>query len=171
MICNICIFSALLYFLSYLVHLATGFGGNQLKCVNLLQFAFSKGCNLSHNMFSKHHTTIASQLIDFPYGDGLEIAFGGGRKNFLRVGDHDDYNKTKRGLREDGRNLKEEWLKTKDHKYIHDKRGLDNLTPNVKNKVLGECLRFCCLFSTDIILLIKKTRYGYQIHKIVQSIQ
>ena len=31
-----------------------------------------------------------------------------------------------------------EWLKTKDHIYIHDKRGLDNLTPNMKNKVLGK---------------------------------
>ena len=63
---------------------------------------------------------------------------GGGRKNFLRVGDHDDDNNTIFGLRKDGRNLKEEWLKTKDHLYVNDKHGFDNLTPDVKKKVLGE---------------------------------
>ena len=63
---------------------------------------------------------------------------GGGRKNFLRTGDHDDYNNTKFGLRTDGRNLKNEWLKTKDHLYVHDKNGFDQLTPDVNKKVLGE---------------------------------
>ncbi|XP_066925295.1 alkaline phosphatase-like [Clytia hemisphaerica] len=80
---------------------------------------------------------IAKQLIDFPYGDGLEIAFGGGRKHFLRTGDPDDDDVSKFGKRTDGHNLKQDWLKTKNHKYVSNRDGLKNLEPNIDNKVLG----------------------------------
>ncbi|MFT7687429.1 MAG: alkaline phosphatase [Candidatus Azotimanducaceae bacterium] len=44
---------------------------------------------------------IAQQLIEFPYGDGLEVALGGGRKMFLPA--------EKSGVRGDKRDLTEEW--------------------------------------------------------------
>ena len=80
----------------------------------------------------------AKQLIDFPYGDGLEIAFGGGRQHFLRKGDPDDDDASIFGKRTDGRNLKQDWLKTENHKYISNRDGLKNLKPDINNKVLGE---------------------------------
>lgn len=53
---------------------------------------------------------IARQLIEFPYGDGLEVALGGGRRNFWprNMADLEDAGKT--GERDDQRNLTEEWV-------------------------------------------------------------
>ena len=39
---------------------------------NCLKTLFNLGC-----------TDIAAQLISFPYGDGLEVAMGGGRRHFI----------------------------------------------------------------------------------------
>jgi alkaline phosphatase len=52
---------------------------------------------------------IASQLIDFPYGDGLEVALGGGRTNFLPNTTKDPEYKKESGVRIDNRNLMKEW--------------------------------------------------------------
>lgn len=51
---------------------------------------------------------IARQLVEFPYGDGLEVVLGGGRRNFLpeQVSDGEG----ERGGRRDGRDLTQEWL-------------------------------------------------------------
>jgi alkaline phosphatase len=53
---------------------------------------------------------IAMQLVEFPYGNGLELALGGGRRYFLpkTVADPEDSGAT--GDRADGRNLTKEWL-------------------------------------------------------------
>jgi len=53
---------------------------------------------------------IARQLVEFPYGDGLEVAMGGGRRNFWprNMADLEDAGKT--GERDDQRNLTEEWV-------------------------------------------------------------
>ena len=89
----------------------------------------------------------ASQLIDFPYGDGIDLALGGGRKNFLRTTDVDDNNNKLYGLRQDGRNLKSEWIsKSKDHIYVHNRNGFKQLKPNLKKKVLGRCIMHHHLF-------------------------
>jgi alkaline phosphatase len=54
---------------------------------------------------------IARQLIEFPYGDGLEVALGGGRSKFrpreMRDPEHDD----KAGERLDKRDLTNEWTR------------------------------------------------------------
>lgn len=54
---------------------------------------------------------IARQLVEMRYGDGLEVAMGGGRAQFLpkETADPEDPNKT--GARKDGRNLIDAWLK------------------------------------------------------------
>ncbi len=53
---------------------------------------------------------IARQLVEFPYGDGLEVAMGGGRRSFWprKMADLEDAGKT--GERDDQRNLTEEWV-------------------------------------------------------------
>lgn len=53
---------------------------------------------------------IARQLIEFPFGNGLEVALGGGRENFLPVSHTDPEDPGKTGSRKDGRDLTQEWL-------------------------------------------------------------
>jgi len=55
---------------------------------------------------------IASQLIDLKdrYGDGLEVALGGGRKNFIKRIEGADPEEGGKGERKDGRDLTAEWL-------------------------------------------------------------
>ncbi|WP_444923875.1 alkaline phosphatase [Microbulbifer sp. DLAB2-AF] len=50
---------------------------------------------------------IAAQLIEFEAGDGIDVVMGGGRRNFLPSNVTDIEGKG--GLREDGRNLVDEW--------------------------------------------------------------
>ncbi len=66
---------------------------------DLSQEAIDNGCK-----------DIARQLVEFPYGDGLEVALGGGRRNFWprNMADLEDAGKT--GERDDQRNLTEEWV-------------------------------------------------------------
>eukprot|EP00794_Sanderia_malayensis_P012975 gene12975-14309_t len=83
----------------------------------------------------------ARQLIEFPYGDGLEVAMGGGRRNFLTNSTVDpEYNTTK-GRRKDGRNLAEEWMrKTKANdkwSYVWNEKQFKALDVNKVNHVLG----------------------------------
>ena len=53
---------------------------------------------------------IARQLIEYPYGDGLEVALGGGRRSFLpgSMADPEDAGHT--GERLDERDLTREWV-------------------------------------------------------------
>jgi len=53
---------------------------------------------------------IARQLIEFPHGDGIEVALGGGRRSFWPRGLPDPEDAGKTGERDDGRNLTEEWV-------------------------------------------------------------
>ena len=52
---------------------------------------------------------IARQLVEWPYGDGLDVVFGGGRAQFLPTSESDPEDAGTRGLRDDGRDLTEEW--------------------------------------------------------------
>ncbi len=54
---------------------------------------------------------IARQLVEFKYGDGLDVMFGGGRMNFLPATMTDPEYADKKGKRTDGRDLTQEWLK------------------------------------------------------------
>ena len=70
---------------------------------------------LSNDAREKGCTDIASQLIDFPHGDGLEVALGGGRRAFLPAQrDGQPYADPEfpelTGRRLDGRHLGEEWV-------------------------------------------------------------
>ncbi|BCX80623.1 alkaline phosphatase [Methylomarinovum caldicuralii] len=53
---------------------------------------------------------IARQLLEFPYGDGIEVVLGGGRRGFLPHTKADPEYPGQAGEREDGRDLTREWL-------------------------------------------------------------
>jgi alkaline phosphatase len=81
---------------------------------------------------------IADQLVNWPYGDGLEVALGGGRAYFLpeTVADPEDQGKT--GRRLDGRNLTEEWTKKGNNNlFVFDQAGFDAIDAATSPKVLG----------------------------------
>ena len=66
---------------------------------------------------------IARQLIEFPFGDGLEVAMGGGRQMFIPVSEG--------GKRKDGRDLTAEWqTKYKGATYVTDTASLKSVDKN-----------------------------------------
>jgi len=66
--------------------------------MNLPEEAVANGCK-----------DIASQLIDFNYGNGLEVAMGGGRQFFIPANGKDPQDQQP-GTRKDGRDLTQDWL-------------------------------------------------------------
>jgi alkaline phosphatase len=53
---------------------------------------------------------IASQLVAMPFGDGIDVILGGGRREFMPTEKSDPEYPNKQGARDDGRNLIDEWL-------------------------------------------------------------
>ena len=53
---------------------------------------------------------IASQLVAMPFGDGIDVILGGGRREFMPTEMSDPEYPNKQGARDDGRNLIDEWL-------------------------------------------------------------
>ena len=81
---------------------------------------------------------IARQLVDFNYGNGLEVALGGGRSMFLpnTVADPEDAGKF--GGRKDGLDLTQEWLGNYSKSaYVYDKTGFDAIDPKHTDHLLG----------------------------------
>ncbi len=75
---------------------------------------------------------IASQLISFDEGDGIDVALGGGRRHFIPDSDG--------GRRADNRNLPNEWLAAagdETRAYVTDKAGLTAVNLNTTDKLLG----------------------------------
>jgi alkaline phosphatase len=81
---------------------------------------------------------IARQLIEFPYGNGLEVALGGGRSKFLPQGAPDPEANSRSGERLDGRNLAEEWVKKRQGShYVWNKQEFDRVDPQKTTHLLG----------------------------------
>ncbi|MEP6602280.1 MAG: alkaline phosphatase [Nitrospirota bacterium] len=81
---------------------------------------------------------IARQFVEFPYGNGPEVALGGGRGKFLprNVADPEDDGET--GERADGRNLVEEWLRKRPRSvYAWNKSRFDAADPRTTDRLLG----------------------------------
>jgi alkaline phosphatase len=88
-------------------------------------------------------TDIAAQLIEFPYGNGIEVALGGGRIKFLpsELADPEGAN-TKNG-RGDKRNLAQEWTaKYPNSAYVWNQAQFENIDPESTDHLLG-------LFNSD----------------------
>jgi len=81
---------------------------------------------------------IARQLLEFKYGDGLEVAFSGGRTKFMPTSKTDPEYANYHGERLDGRDLTAEWVKKyKDSAYVWNKQQLDALNPKKVKHALG----------------------------------
>jgi alkaline phosphatase len=81
---------------------------------------------------------IAAQFADFSLGDGIEVAMGGGRQNFLPAGFQDPEYEEFFGGRLDNRNLPEEWLKKMPQsKYIWNKKQFDAIDFKNTKHLLG----------------------------------
>ncbi|WP_341503300.1 alkaline phosphatase [Gallaecimonas sp. GXIMD4217] len=80
-------------------------------------------------------TDIAAQLIDFPHGDGIDVALGGGRRNFIPAEVTDGEGKS--GRRTDGRDLTAEWASRDGAAYVWDQAGFDAIDPAGTDKLLG----------------------------------
>ena len=84
----------------------------------------------------------ATQLIEFPYGDGPEVVLGGGRRNFMMNTSVDPEYNTTYGKRKDGRDLISEWTKknTKDnrYKYVWRNKDFSLLNASKVDHILGE---------------------------------
>ncbi|MGH8676954.1 MAG: alkaline phosphatase [Burkholderiales bacterium] len=81
---------------------------------------------------------IARQLIEFRYGDGLEVAMGGGRAKFLPRTIADPEDPGSKGERNDGRDLIREWMdKYPDSAYVWDKAQFDAIDLARTRHLLG----------------------------------
>ncbi|MFN0022687.1 MAG: alkaline phosphatase [Parvularculaceae bacterium] len=99
---------------------------------------WERDTNLTEEALQNGCTDIARQLLEFPYGDGLEVAMGGGRQNFLPLEVADPETPNTMGGRRDQRNLAEEWSKkSSNHRYIWDRKGFDAIDAAARPRVLG----------------------------------
>ena len=82
-------------------------------------------------------TDIARQLIEFPFGDGLDVVLGGGRRHFLPSSAPDPEHEGKTGRRFDQRDLTREWESQKNAVYVWNRDQLRDLDPKPGMRVLG----------------------------------
>ena len=82
-------------------------------------------------------TDIARQLIEFPIAGGPNVAFGGGRGNFLPENVSDPVDTKEHGVRRDGRDLTAEWAARPGASYIWNATQLAALDPAKSEHVLG----------------------------------
>ena len=81
---------------------------------------------------------IARQLVEFPYGNGLEVALGGGRSYFLPNTVADPEDAGAKGRRRDGRNLPVEWTQSRgDAAYVWNKAQFEAIDPKRTHHLLG----------------------------------
>ena len=83
-------------------------------------------------------TDVAAQLIDFPYGNGIEVALGGGRIKFLPNDAVDPEGANNFKGRQDKRNLAQEWTqKYPNSAYIWNQSQFDSIEPDSTDHLLG----------------------------------
>ncbi len=93
----------------------------------------------SEAAYKADYPDIARQLIEFSYGDGLEVAMGGGRMMFLPKDMNDpEYGDKAKGTRLDKRDLTKEWTqKYKNSKYVWNKSQFDAIDPKSTDHLLA----------------------------------
>jgi alkaline phosphatase len=91
---------------------------------------------------------IARQLVEWPYGDGLDVALGGGRAQFMPSTMTDPEDPKSVGLRTDGRDLTSEWSRRRSGgRYIWNRAQFD--AHNGDGPLLGLFERSHMTFETD----------------------
>lgn len=92
---------------------------------------------------------VARQLLEFPYGDGLEVVLGGARNSFLPNTAIDPEYSDKKGHRRDGRDLTEEWLKRSGGKFVWNASQFAKLNLSETRSVLGLFDRDAMKYEVD----------------------
>lgn len=93
---------------------------------------------LGKDAYEAQFPDIARQLIEFKYGNGLEVALGGGRLKFIPKESNDPEYPTRTGERLDQRNLPKEWQsKYKNSSYVWNKEQFDNIDVWKTDHLLG----------------------------------
>jgi alkaline phosphatase len=99
--------------------------------------------DLSEEARNNGCTDIATQLIEFPYGNGIEVALGGGRIKFLPSDIADPEGADNDEGRQDKRDLTREWVqKYPNSAYIWNQQQFDAIDPDSTDHLLG-------LFESD----------------------
>lgn len=81
---------------------------------------------------------LARQMIEFAYGDGLEVALGGGRSKFMPRRTADPEYPTRTGERRDGRDITREWqTKRPLSTYVWNKQQFDAVDAKKTKRLLG----------------------------------
>jgi alkaline phosphatase len=81
---------------------------------------------------------IARQLLEFPYGNGIEVVLGGGRVSFMPKTQADPEYANQTGNRKDGRDLTREWTtKFKNAAYVWNQAQFDALDVKSTDHLLG----------------------------------
>ncbi|MET0659952.1 MAG: alkaline phosphatase, partial [Steroidobacteraceae bacterium] len=93
---------------------------------------------------------IARQLLDFPVGDGLEVALGGGRSNFMPNTSADPEYPEEKGRRQDGRDLTLEWLQRyRRSAYVWNLQQFNAIDVSATDHLLGLFERSHMRYETD----------------------
>lgn len=81
---------------------------------------------------------IAAQFVSFKGGNGFQVAFGGGRREFVSNTTNDIEYSTQKGKRTDGRNLITEWQnRYPKGQYVYDLNSFNRIDINENTRVLG----------------------------------
>ena len=93
-------------------------------------------------------TDIARQFVEFPFGDGIDVALGGGRGAFLPEDVADPESPSRTGTRQDGRHLIDEWLAGREgRQYVWNDAQLRAARPD--GQLLGLFARSHMAWETD----------------------
>ncbi len=92
---------------------------------------------------------IARQLIEFKYGNGLEVALGGGRSFFLPTRILDPEEPDEKGVRLDDQDLIKKWLEQPRAAYVWSKAQLDTIDLQATDHLLGLFERSHMKFEAD----------------------
>lgn len=103
--------------------------------------AYEDDSNLTDQQKADGCRDIARQLIelgDRPGSNGIEVALGGGRLNFLPQSVADPENPNKTGRRLDNRNLITEWTQQVENSaYVWNQADFSNINPRKVDRLLG----------------------------------
>lgn len=91
----------------------------------------------------------ARQMIEMPFGDGLEVALGGGRENFMLPTQRDPEEPGRPGKRLDQRDLVAEWSARPGAAYVWNKEQFDKVDVEKTTHLLGLFERSHMRFDHD----------------------
>ena len=87
---------------------------------------------------SLYFVITALQFVEYPYGDGIDVVFAGGRRELMTKNQTDPEYPDKKGRRLDGRDLIKEWVnKHQNSKYVWNKTEFEKINVEEVDHVIG----------------------------------